>query len=84
MSGKIRSFPGPPKKYSFHQNDLWLDTKNGDIYFKDRKHNLKKTWLDTKHSLKTWLTRKHSSIKLLLGQQEKLLLGLKSSCKFIN
>ena len=40
--GQVRKYPGPPSRFSFHKDDLWLDTKNGDIYFKDFKQNLKK------------------------------------------
>ena len=42
--GQIRTFNGPPQKNSFNPNDIWLDTKNGDIYFKDRNHNLNKVF----------------------------------------
>ena len=40
--GEIIVSNHPPKTFEFSRDDLWLDSTNGDIYYKDLKGNLRK------------------------------------------
>jgi hypothetical protein len=40
--GEVRIKIGPPKVTEFGKDDIMLDIENGEIYFKDRKGNLRK------------------------------------------